>query len=59
MDVQPVSLNNALTVDYHDLDRQMAEILELRGKVASLEKATSMNRQRAEKAGELCAERRA
>jgi hypothetical protein len=59
MDVQPVSLNNALTVDCHDLHRQMAEILELRAKVASLEKATSINRQRAEKADDLSAERRA
>jgi len=58
MDVQPVSLNTLL-VRYHDLHRQIVEVLDLRAKVASLEKVGSTNRQRAEKATELCVERRA
>jgi hypothetical protein len=38
MDVQPVSLNTLL-VQCRELHRQMAEVLELRAKVASVEKS--------------------
>jgi hypothetical protein len=51
MDVQPVSLNTLL-VQCRELHRQMAEVLDLRAKVASVEKSGSMARQRRGKASD-------
>jgi hypothetical protein len=56
MHVQPASLDT-MVVTYHRLHRQMLEVLDLRAKVASLEKARSRNRQRAKKARDLRLER--
>jgi hypothetical protein len=54
MDVQPVSLDRLL-VQCRELHRQMAEVLELRAKVASLEKSGNMARQRGGKASDSSA----
>lgn len=51
MDVQPVSLN-ALLGQCRGLHRLMAEVLDLRAKVASVEKSGSMARQRGGKASD-------
>ena len=51
MDVQPVSLNTLLAQG-RELHRQMAEVLDLRAKVASVEKSGSMARQRGGKASD-------
>jgi hypothetical protein len=54
MDVQPVSMD-ALLVQCRELHRQMAEVLDLRAKVASAEQSGIVARERGGKASDSSA----
>jgi len=52
------TVSNALPVEFQDLRRQMTEVLDLRAKLAFLEKVRTNIGQQADKASDVCTEER-
>jgi hypothetical protein len=52
------TVSNASPVEFQDLRRQMTEVLDLRAKLAFLEKVRTNIGQQADKASDVCTEER-